>query len=74
MWKTLLNALEASNIMELQSIANFLKARLHGMCDVMKHTLRLAHTGLSLSMCEPPNHSGLFKNVMKHTGMHGYFM
>ena len=38
MWKTLLNALEASNIVELQRIANCLKARLHGMWSMLKHT------------------------------------
>ena len=37
-WKTLLNALEASNIVELQRIANCLKARLHGTWSMLKHT------------------------------------
>lgn len=36
-WKTLLNVLEASGIRELECIAHYLKARLHGMCPLL-HT------------------------------------
>ena len=55
-WKTLFDKLENSDIKELQRIARFLKARLHGMCSCMCNLLGCTGlTAICISSSAPPS-------------------